>query len=110
MNKTPWRWSCYWNQVYGSCYCHIYTMEVPIQYLRRPLTTAFRERNISGYKGLGAMWFTEMVLLQSFFGRGSSSNDGATHTDDGFWTEEFPGRFPEIIFFVLGRGIHLPRA
>ncbi len=85
-------------------------MEVRIQYLRRLLTTAFRERNISRYKGLGAMWFTEMVLQQSFFGRGSSSNDASTSTDDGYRTEEFPGRFLEIIFFVLGRGIHLPRA
>ena len=110
MNKRPWRWSCYWNHVYDSCYCHIYTMEVRIQYLRRLSTTALCERNISGYKGLGTMWFTEMELQQSFFGQGSSSNDGATHTDDGFWTEEFPGRFLGIIIFVPERGMHLPKA
>lgn len=56
------------------------------------------------------MWFTEMELQQSFFGRGSSSNDGATHTDDGFWTEEFTGRFLGIIIFVPERGMHLPKA
>lgn len=56
------------------------------------------------------MWFIEMVLQQGLSGRGLSSNDGATHTYDDLWTAEFHNRFLEIISFVLGRGIQLPRA
>ena len=85
-------------------------MEVRIQHFRRRLTTAFRRCNTSGYKGLGAMWFIEMVLQQSLSGRGLSSTGGATHADDDLRTAEFFNRFLEIISFALGRGIHLPTA
>ena len=56
------------------------------------------------------MWFIEMVLQQGLSECGLSSNDGATHTYDDLLTAEFHNRFLEIISFVLGRGIHLPRA
>lgn len=96
--------SCWWNHGNDSFNGYIYAMEIRIRHVRRLLTTAFHESNISGYKGLGAMWFMDMVLLHGLSGRRSSSSDGVTRIDDKLKDGGSPRQVSgDYIFCLVGR-------